>query len=142
MSPLLRAATAAVRGWTAFYTWRLPTALRDARRAEIASDVWEFANDPVRPPDRSAALHMLARLLLGVPDDLSWRAAYTPARLRNGMSVALAIGVSAFVVATVWLFEQVRAHDLPQPPAMMKFVAAPPPPPLPVPPPAPSPPRP
>src|SRR5262245_48053770 len=38
MPGLLRFANALVRAWTRFYTWRLPPALRDARREQIDSD--------------------------------------------------------------------------------------------------------
>jgi hypothetical protein len=37
---------ACVRRWTCVYTWRLPPAVRDARREEIESDLWESSHDP------------------------------------------------------------------------------------------------
>ena len=69
---LLRFAVALVRGWTRLYTWRMPPALRDDRRAEIESDLWEFQHDDDANAGLRAAAHLMARLLTGVPDDLGW----------------------------------------------------------------------
>jgi uncharacterized protein (TIGR03435 family) len=66
-------ATALVRGWTRVYTRGLPRAEQAARLAEIDSDLWEFEHDPDAPQREWVAMHMLARLLIGVPDDLAWR---------------------------------------------------------------------
>jgi hypothetical protein len=66
--PSGRAATAVkvARWWTRVYTAGLPVDLREARRAEVESDLWESVSDGA--PSR----HILARLALGVVDDLSW----------------------------------------------------------------------
>ena len=72
-SALLPVATRLVRAWTRVYTYGLPQAERSARRAEIDSDLWEFEHDPGAPQGRWAATQMLARLLIGIPDDLAWR---------------------------------------------------------------------
>jgi uncharacterized protein (TIGR03435 family) len=73
MSPLaVRAATALVRGWTWLYTRQLPVATRDRRRAEIASDLWAFQCDVADGGAYRVAAHILARLVLGIPDDLGW----------------------------------------------------------------------
>ena len=77
-SAALGLATALVRAWTRAYTWRLEPAVRDRRRAEIESELWEFQQDPER--GNHPAAHMLARLLIGIPDDLSWRAEHASAR--------------------------------------------------------------
>jgi hypothetical protein len=70
---LLTLVAAAVRGWTWLYTLPLDGAAQYARRAEIASDLWEFQHDPTRGDDGvESALHLLARATLGVPDDLLW----------------------------------------------------------------------
>jgi hypothetical protein len=57
------------RGWTAAYTAGLPREIRDRRREEIASDLWEQRHDtdPVRPEG------VAARVWLGMPADLVWR---------------------------------------------------------------------
>jgi hypothetical protein len=49
-------AASLVRSWTWLYTCGLPAAVRDARRAEIESDLWEFFHDP----DRAAAVSSTA----------------------------------------------------------------------------------
>lgn len=64
MSP--RAAASVARWWTRFYTAGLPVDLRNARRAEVESDLWESLADGA--PSR----HILARVALGLADDLTW----------------------------------------------------------------------
>jgi uncharacterized protein (TIGR03435 family) len=72
MTPLLmRVSIAVVRSWTRLYTRQLPPSVRDRRRAEIESDLWEYRSD-VAHSRRFAAAQVLARFLLGVPDDLGW----------------------------------------------------------------------
>jgi hypothetical protein len=63
---LARLVVAGVLAWTWIYTLGMTKALRDSRRAEIESDVWEsqFELSP---------FHMFLRLVLGMPDDLGWR---------------------------------------------------------------------
>jgi hypothetical protein len=64
-----------VRGWTAAYTLGLATHVRDARRSEIASDVWEHHNDAV-VEGRSVwrfVVSVLGRVARGAPADLMWR---------------------------------------------------------------------
>lgn len=138
---LVRIAAASVRGWTRLYTSRMAPAVRDARRAEIESDLWEFQADTLRRRDapRSAAAHMLARLLVGIPDDLLWRFEHAVNRgwpVRRSVVVAIALVV--FAVA-FWTISVMRASPLPQPPpSPLRFDAhprTPPPPPPPPPPP-------
>jgi hypothetical protein len=54
------------RWWTRCYTAGLPRDVRDARRAEIESDLWDSL------ADGSGPRYILARLALGIPDDLTW----------------------------------------------------------------------
>ena len=64
-----------VRWWAWFYTLGLPAAVRDARLAEIESDIWEQA-DFARGQGKTVyfvTLQICSRLLLGIPMDLSWR---------------------------------------------------------------------
>jgi len=119
-----RLATTIVRGWTRTYTWRLPASVRDARRAEIDSDLWEFEHDPdhARGP---AALHILARVALGMPDDVSWRVANAPAASRPARIIVLTTA-TALTLAAFWVYEASRPQPLPLPPGRMAFVAAPP----------------
>jgi hypothetical protein len=70
---ILALAAGAVRGWTWVYTLPLDSGTQYARRAEIASDLWEFQHDPTRGDGGvDSALHLLLRAALGVPDDLLW----------------------------------------------------------------------
>ena len=75
MNATLTLAIGMVRSWVALYTFGLPGELRSARRLEMASDVWEqrqFAALRREGPGETA-LQVLARLLCGVPADLTWR---------------------------------------------------------------------
>ena len=62
-----------VRAWTALYTAGMPAAFREERRAEIESDLWEFEHDSSNEHGLGPALHILFRLVIGLPDDLGWR---------------------------------------------------------------------
>jgi hypothetical protein len=61
--------------WARVYTSGLAPDLREQRRAEIASDVWEHRHEAhfagLRPSQ--IGLEIVARWLLGIPADLSWR---------------------------------------------------------------------
>ena len=72
-----RFAIAIVRAWTSLYTWRMSATLREERRAEIESDLWEFQHDRTESGSLEIAAQMLLRLVLGVPDDLGWRLEHT-----------------------------------------------------------------
>jgi hypothetical protein len=76
-SLLVRVAVNCVRGWTWLYTWRMSPAFRETRRAEIESDLWECQSDAAGDAGLGAALDILLPLLIGIPDDLSWRAEHT-----------------------------------------------------------------
>jgi hypothetical protein len=126
--------TALVREWTRAYTWRLDPAIRDRRRAEIESELWEFAQDPDR--GHHPAAHMLARLLTGIPDDLSWRAEHALARrtrVRTGIRVAAWTVATTIVVAALWILPLMMTQTLPplpdRPRVTMKAPPPPPPPP-------------
>jgi TonB family protein len=54
------------------YTWRLPPAVRDARREEIESDLWESSHDP-GITQAELVMQTVMRLTLGIADDLAWR---------------------------------------------------------------------
>jgi hypothetical protein len=132
MSPL-DASSALVRAWTRLYTWRLPTGTRDVRRAEIDSDLWEFSREhhgrSVLP-----ALHVMVRLLLGMADDVSWRASHRsmrPARLQAVISLA----VMLLFAAGVWVYSATQTTELPTPAPLVRIVNVFPPPPPPPPPP-------
>lgn len=63
------------RRWVAMYTRRLPEHLRDERRAEIDSDLWEHHAELDERRERSwlASLEVAARTITGMPADLAWR---------------------------------------------------------------------
>jgi hypothetical protein len=66
---------ALVRRWVAVYTRGLPADVRQDRRDEIDDDLWSQlleSSDSGRT-DRSLAGEIVARLVLGVPADVSWR---------------------------------------------------------------------
>ena len=68
-------AAAVAHAWVRLYTAGLRPDVRDGRRAEIASDLWEQQRAASALGDGAGgtALLVLARVLLGVPADLSWR---------------------------------------------------------------------
>jgi hypothetical protein len=61
--------------WVTVYTAHLDPARRDARRAELASDLWEHQDDATRAGLGTFRMNaqILRRLLTGIPADLSWR---------------------------------------------------------------------
>lgn len=127
-------APALVRAWTHAYTWGLDAAVRDRRRAEIESELWEFQQDPDRGSHPAA--HMLARLIAGIPDDLSWRADHRAVRRRRvstGVRIA-AWTVGTFIIAAaLFILPLMSAGTLPplpdKPRVTMKAPPPPPPPP-------------
>ncbi len=122
MTPVaVRLACGLVRGWTRVYTAGLPRPLREARRAEIESDLWEGCHDQAAPPGGAIAAQILARLVLGLHDDLHWRAT------QGGASRAIVVGtaVGALIVGASWVYSQyLTTQMLPSPPPRpMKFVS-------------------
>jgi hypothetical protein len=94
MSP--RAAVGMARWWTRIYTAGLPVDLRDARRAEVESDLWESL------ADGSPSRHILARLALGVVDDLSW--SLTVMDISTRATAKWSVGsLLTLVLAWMWL---------------------------------------
>jgi hypothetical protein len=101
-SPLLAAAIGVARGWTRFYTWQMEPALRASRRAEIESDLWAFEHDHGSFSRLNPAVHVVIRVLGGMPDDLCWRVEHVDfedGALRRRMVLTAA----AVLVATLWI---------------------------------------
>jgi hypothetical protein len=75
MSGIAVVASRVARGWTAAYTLGLAAEVRDARRAEIASDVWEHHRDIVTEgrPVWTFFGSVFGRIVRGAPADLLWR---------------------------------------------------------------------
>jgi len=76
MSAALAVSVGMARSWVALYTLRLPLEVREARRSEIDSDLWEQQWLAARRGDPAfgTAIEVLARMLLGVFSDITWRA--------------------------------------------------------------------
>src|SRR5206468_12254741 len=95
-----------VRIWTHLYTFALPSEIRDRRRAEIESDVWESAHDPDVP--RHA---FVLRVLGGMPADVLWRLEVTPCRQHARAAVGALAGAGVLALA-LWGFVR---HPVPRP---------------------------
>ncbi len=81
-----------VRWWVRFYTSGLPQRERDARRAEIESDIWEqveFAREEGSSLG-SISVHIFGRLLFGIPMDLLWRSS-----CRGAEHQAVKVGIAS-----------------------------------------------
>ena len=122
------AAAAAVRAWQRLVTAGLPAELRDRRREEIESDIWESRHES-RDSDGRLALLMLWRLASGAPHDLAWRSAH-----RGGVSpmmtrTVVVLGGLAIVVLAL----SMRGTHVPDPPiaawSAWRSESSPPPPP-------------
>ncbi len=64
-----------VRAWVWVFTLGLPAQVRNDKRAEMQSELWEHRRDAGAEgygPD-AVALHMLLRFLMGMPGDVVWR---------------------------------------------------------------------
>jgi hypothetical protein len=109
----LRLALLSVRGWTRVYTWRLPEPMRDARRAEIESDLWEFLHDAERDPRVAASVQLFGRLLLGVSDDLWWRLEYEGTRHAFLVRRLGAVAAVALVPMALWIVSARCWHSEP-----------------------------
>lgn len=97
-----RFAAALVSTWTRVYTWRMDAWRRDVRRAEIESDLWEFEHDS-NARGLSPAVHVLARLVIGIPSDVCWRVeSRLPERPALRPHAALA-ATAALVIAALWM---------------------------------------
>jgi len=112
----LRAVIAAVRAWTWLYTSGLPLGLRERRREEIESDLWESIADG--RDRRILALLIASRLIAGIPDDLGWRAEHGPPNTARRWRLAL----TALAILGLWLAGQRNSSTrLPELPASVQF---------------------
>jgi hypothetical protein len=129
--------TRLVRNWTQLYTAGMDSQLRDARRREIESDLWELETDARRcgEGEVAIAIHVLSRLLLGVSDDLTWRAEQAAASARSLRRSMWFAATAGFVgIVALWFFVQSGAPSwppLPASPTLLPRASAPPPPPPP-----------
>ena len=75
MNAALTLTVGMARSWVVLYTLRLPIEIRESRRSEIDSDLWEQKWLAARRgnPALGTAIEVLSRMLLGIFDDLIWR---------------------------------------------------------------------
>jgi hypothetical protein len=130
---MLRLAIALVRLWTRVFTLSMPERVREWRRAEIESDLWEQAHDQTPSP-----WQLIGRLWRGIPADVVWRIEEETMRSKALVVLAASIGV-VLAASAMWLYDAMRADTLPPPPVWVGVGApghaVPPPPPPPPPPP-------
>jgi hypothetical protein len=100
-----------VRRWVALYTRGLPAELQQDRRDEIDSDLWSQLHDAADSTraDESLAGEIVARLVFGIPADLSWRVEQLQAARpqvvpeRTPTMGARAIAVMAMIGGVGWM---------------------------------------
>ncbi|MBW3658456.1 MAG: hypothetical protein KY457_07445 [Actinobacteria bacterium] len=111
MSRALAAAEGLATAWTAFYTRDLPAEVRERRRREIASDVWEHEHAALAAGEHAVAVavDILLRVVRGMAADVLWgwstlrgRGAGSPLTGRvvimvNRLVIAAGVAVTAFL---------------------------------------------
>ena len=81
--------------WTRAYTFGLPLELREARRDEIASDLYEqFDQEAAVRPRLSLAVDVAWAVVRGVPHDLMWRSGLLTVGWWLVEAVGLMVGMS------------------------------------------------
>jgi Protein of unknown function (DUF3738) len=114
----MRIAISCVRGWTWLYTWHMAAAFRETRRAEIESDLWECGREADAMHGVGSALHMLLRLLLGMPDDVGWRvehAAGGDALTQGGVALTARVAGAALFLCALWVIDVDASRKRPAP---------------------------
>jgi len=97
------------RSWVTLYTLRLPLEIRESRRSEIDSDLWEQQWLAARrgDPALGTAIEVLSRMLLGIFDDLMWRlevgASVTKGQISVNDTWPMRIGFIALMVPLLLL---------------------------------------
>src|SRR5436309_15195150 len=76
MNAALALSVGMARSWVALYTRGLASEVRDARRSEIDSDLWEqqCLAAPLGDPAFGTAIEVVTRMLHGIISDITWRA--------------------------------------------------------------------
>ncbi len=95
MSAHVRSVGGFTRWWVWLYTLGLGPEPREERRAELASDLWEqgAAARAAGVPEARTAPLILARCLLGIPSDLTWRAEQSHASSLPGALLGAALAM-------------------------------------------------
>jgi len=89
--------------WVDRYTQGLPDDLRDERRDEIVSDVWE--QSAAEGGRRGVQLALLSRCIRGMAADIAWRGGHRCSRRRPSARAALRVaGGSVAMLAYLFLF--------------------------------------
>ena len=102
-------------GWTSLYTAAAPEDEREARRDEVRSDLHEHVTDSQEEGYGPAeiAFQVLARVVLGMKDDVLWSAPYFTATLAQRLeseSAALGrVGRFNFLIVAVAVFGMMNA---------------------------------
>jgi TonB family protein len=126
---------ACVRCWTRLYTWRLPPAVRDARREEIESDLWESSHDP-GITEAELAIQTVTRLTLGVADDVAWRFAQVTVTKHvtlRALTATVVLCMLLFATLSRLTTDVPQLPKLPLPPLQVQRTVPDPPPPPPPP---------
>ena len=95
-------APACARAWLRLYTSGMPADLRDARHADVNTDLWEHQHDAHGEGASRLAIaaEILLRTFVGVPDDLGWRREAMP----HGAVIEGRIGTMAITVGQLrWM---------------------------------------
>ncbi len=101
---IVRFVTGLTRAWVRLYTSGLPPKLREERRSEIDSDLWEQERDACatgRTPQVTAS-EAFGRWLMGIPADLTWSIDHTLRSRRKEEFVSEPVRQTAYLgVATL-----------------------------------------
>ena len=96
-------ASALARAWVRLYTRGMPADLREARRAEIAADLWEHQHDAREKgvPQATVAVEILLRTVVGIRDDTGW--CFEAVRARRGVANQGRIGTMISIKQIRWM---------------------------------------
>lgn len=72
------------QAWVRLYTAAVPDREKTRRVEEVKSDLWEQSHQPTTRPT-STAVHILLRLIRGIPADLIWSATASAGQPRSGV---------------------------------------------------------
>ncbi len=106
MNAALALSVGMARSWVALYTRGLASEVRDARRSEIDSDLWEqqWLAARLGDPAFGTAIEVLTRMLLGIISDITWRAqAGAPTRAERSIKMSESPYMRGFVTVGIVL---------------------------------------
>src|SRR5438093_9192268 len=106
MNAALALSVGMARSWVALYTRGLASEVRDARRSEIDSDLWEQQWLAARLGDSAfgTAIEVLTRMLLGIISDITWCAqAGAPTRAERSTKMSESPYMRGFVTVGIVL---------------------------------------